>query len=155
MEIRLTPVAFVSNSRTTATDDNWGEIISEITLADGTPDEAFSNIGEFSQLEIIYWFDRADSSQMVFAGRPRGNPAYPEMGIFSQRKKDRPNRIGLCTVELLAHEGRTIRVKFLDAIEGSPVLDIKPVFREFRLPGEIRQPAWVSDLMKNYWAGKK
>ena len=73
------------------------------------------------------------------------------MGIFGQRKKDRPNRIGLCTVELLAHNGRTITVKGLDAINGTPIVDIKPVFREFQPNGAIRQPEWVGDLMKNYW----
>jgi len=47
--------------------------------------------------------------------------------------------------------GRTIKVWHLDAIDGTPVLDIKPVFREFQPKGEIRQPGWVADLMKNYW----
>ncbi len=73
------------------------------------------------------------------------------MGIFAQRKKDRPNSIGLCTVELLQHNGRTLKVKYLDAIDGTPILDIKPVFKEFQPKGEIKQPTWVSDLMKNYW----
>ena len=73
------------------------------------------------------------------------------VGIFGQRKKDRPNKIGLCTVALISHTGRTIRVKNLDAINGTPILDIKPVFREFQPKGEINQPTWVADLMKNYW----
>jgi tRNA (Thr-GGU) A37 N-methylase len=73
------------------------------------------------------------------------------VGIFGQRKKDRPNQIGLCTVQLLEHNGRTIKVKYLDAIDGTPILDIKPVFKEFQPKGEIRQPIWVADLMKNYW----
>jgi tRNA (Thr-GGU) A37 N-methylase len=72
-------------------------------------------------------------------------------GIFGQRKKDRPNTIGLSTVELLEHNGRTLKVKFLDAIDGTPVLDIKPVFKEFQPKTEIKQPDWVADLMKNYW----
>ncbi|MGE0568878.1 MAG: TrmO family methyltransferase [Bacteroidia bacterium] len=59
--------------------------------------------------------------------------------------------MGLCTVELLEHNGRTIKVKYLDAIDGTPVLDIKPVFKEFQAKGLIRQPNWVTDLMKNYW----
>jgi tRNA (adenine37-N6)-methyltransferase len=88
---------------------------------------------------------------MVYSGRPRGNPAYPVMGIFCQRKKDRPNKLGLCTVALLEHKGRTIIVQGLDAIDGTPILDIKPVFKEFQTKGNIRQPEWVADLMKNYW----
>jgi tRNA (Thr-GGU) A37 N-methylase len=57
----------------------------------------------------------------------------------------------LCTVALVEHRGRSIFVKYLDAISGTPVLDIKPVIKEFGIKGELRQPEWVSDLMKQYW----
>ena len=151
MEIKLQPIATVRNSRASVTDDYWGDIISEIELETSVPTEAFDGISNFSHLEIIYLFDKAENSDIVFSGHPRGNKKYPSVGIFSQRKKDRPNHIGLCTVELLEHKGRIIKVKHFDAINGTPVLDIKPVFKEFQLQGEIKQPGWVSDLMKNYW----
>ena len=151
MEFNLQPIATVKNSRTSPSDDFWEEVISEIELADHIPTEAFDGISEFSHLEIIYYFDKVEPKDIVFSGRPRGNPDYPLVGIFGQRKKDRPNAIGLCTVELLENNGRTIKVKYLDAIDGTPVLDIKPVFKEFQVKGEIRQPDWVVDLMKNYW----
>jgi tRNA (adenine37-N6)-methyltransferase len=73
------------------------------------------------------------------------------MGIFAQRNKDRPNQIGLSTVELIWHRGRSIGVRMLDAIDGTPVLEIKPEYREFRPSVEIRQPALVADLMRNYF----
>lgn len=151
MDILLKPIATTSNSRKEATDDYWGSVITEITLADYMPEEAFANIEDFSHLEIIFYFDKVEDNKIVFSGRPRGNPDFPVMGIFCQRKKDRPNKIGLCTVELLEHKGRTIIVKGLDAIDGTPILDIKPVFKEFQPRTPIHQPAWVSDLMKNYW----
>ncbi len=151
MSILLEPVAIVKNSRTAATDDFWGNIVSEIILVDHIPTEAFENIELFSHLEVIYYFDRADKNKIVYAGRPRGNPGYPVMGIFSQRKKDRPNQLGLCTVELLEHSGRSIKVRYLDAINDTPVLDIKPVFKEFELRTEIKQASWVNDMMENYW----
>ena len=151
MDILLHPIATVYNSRTEKTDDFWGSVVSEIVLTEGIPENAFSNIEMFSHLEVIYYFNQVTDDQVVFSGHPRGNPLYPEMGIFCQRKKDRPNKIGLCTVELLKHEGRKIIVRNLDAIAGTPVLDIKPVFKEFQPQGEIRQAAWVADLMKNYW----
>lgn len=151
MEIKLTPIATVKNSRATPIDDNWEEIVAEIELADHIPTEALENISDFSHLEIIYYFDKVKPEDIVYSGRPRGNPNYPLVGIFGQRKKDRPNQIGLCTVQLLEHNGRTITVKYLDAIDGTPVLDIKPVFKEFQPQGQIRQPNWVDDLMKNYW----
>jgi tRNA-Thr(GGU) m(6)t(6)A37 methyltransferase TsaA len=151
MEIKLAPIAIVKNSRTTPIDENWEEIIAEIELTDHIPTEAFESISDFSHLEIIYYFDKVKSEDIVFSGRPRGNPNYPLVGIFGQRKKDRPNQIGLCTVELLEHNGRIIKVKYLDAIDGTPILDIKPVFNEFQAKGIIKQPVWVADLMKNYW----
>ena len=151
MEIHLTPIGRVRNSRTTPTDDFWETIIADIELADHVPTEALDHISAFSHLEIIYFFDKVKSEDIIYSGRPRGNPLYSKVGIFGQRKKDRPNTVGLCTVELLEHNGRIIKVKYLDAIDGTPVLDIKPVFREFLPKGDLRQPLWVADLMKNYW----
>lgn len=151
MQINLEPVAIVKNTRSTPSDDFWGTVIAEIELADHIPTEAFEHIADFSHLEIIYYFDQVKPGDIVFSGRPRGNPDYPVTGIFAQRKKDRPNTIGLCTVELLEHNGRTIKVKYLDAIDGTPVLDIKPVFTEFQPKAPVKQPAWVADLMKDYW----
>ncbi|MBS1660297.1 MAG: tRNA (N6-threonylcarbamoyladenosine(37)-N6)-methyltransferase TrmO [Bacteroidetes bacterium] len=151
MNIVLKPVAWVRNSRKEKRDDYWGSVVSEIELAEGLPDSAFSGIEAFSHLEVIYHFDRLDPAELVLSGHPRGNPAYPEVGIFAQRKKDRPNGIGLCTVELVERKGRTLVVRLLDAIDGTPVLDIKPVFKEFQAKGEIRQPEWVGDLMGKYW----
>jgi tRNA-Thr(GGU) m(6)t(6)A37 methyltransferase TsaA len=151
MEIKLKPIAWVKNSRGKAIDDHWGNIISELILDDDIPESAFNRIDDFSHLEIIYFFDKTNQDNILYSRRPRGNPDFPDIGIFSQRNKDRPNHIGLCTVELLWLRGRSIGVKFLDAIDGTPVLDIKPVFEEFRQPAQIRQPAWVSQLMKSYW----
>ncbi len=151
MEIKLRPIAFVKNARTEPIDDKWEAVVAEIELASHIPDEALSGITEFSHLEIIYYFDKVKNEDIVYSGHPRGNPDYPLVGIFGQRKKDRPNKIGLATVKLLEHKGRTLKVKFLDAIDGTPVLDIKPVFKEFQAKENITQPAWVADLMKNYW----
>src|SRR6185312_7604784 len=111
MDIIVTPIAYVRNSRTEPIDDNWEAITAEIVLADHIPTEALESISDFSHLEIIYHFDQVGGDDIVFAGRPRGNPKYPYTGIFGQRKKDRPNTIGLCTVELLEHNDRTLKVK--------------------------------------------
>jgi tRNA-Thr(GGU) m(6)t(6)A37 methyltransferase TsaA len=149
--ITLTPIAFVKSPRQTPDDDNWGNIISEIELVPGIPEEAFFNIEDFSHLEVLFYFNVSDEVKYTYARHPRGNEAYPLTGIFAQRNKDRPNHIGLTTVQLITHNGRTITVKGLDAIDGTPILDIKPVFKEYAPKGEISQPEWVADLMKNYW----
>jgi tRNA-Thr(GGU) m(6)t(6)A37 methyltransferase TsaA len=151
MTLTLTPIATIHNSRTSIKDDHWGEVISEIVLAEDIPTSAFSNIDLFSHLEIIYYFHQLGNNKVVFSRHPRDNAEWPDMGLFAQRTKDRPNRIGLCTVELLEHSGRSLFVRKLDAIDGTPVLDIKPVFREFSPMGPIVQPEWVAELMKAYW----
>ena len=151
MQITIHPIATVTNKRPTPTDDFWGDTISEIILLPRIPEDAFNGIEAFSHLEIIYYFDKVDPTKIVYSGHPRGNSTWPEMGIFAQRKKDRPNQLGLCTVELIAHTDRSIKVKYLDAIDGTPVLDIKPVFKEFEVKGDIKQPQWSVELMKDYW----
>lgn len=152
MDIILQPVAFVKNTRTDLSDDFWGSIISEIELADTIPADAFNGIDEFSHLEVIFHFNQSDKAKIVFSGHPRGNKNWPHIGIFSQRKKDRPNALGLTIVELVKREGNKIWVKYLDAIDGTPILDIKPVMKEFLPQNEIKQPAWSVELMKEYWA---
>jgi tRNA (Thr-GGU) A37 N-methylase len=84
---------------------------------------------------------------------PPGNPNWPRVGIFAQRKKDRPNKIGVSICELLEVKGLTLKVRALDAIDGTPVLDIKPYVKEF-IPdsNQVRQPRWVTELMTDYYA---
>ncbi len=146
------PVARVKSPRNTLADDHWGEVESDIVLADELSEACFDGLEAFSHLEIIYLFDRVDESQLVLgAEHPRENPDWPKVGIFAQRKKNRPNRLGLTSVELIKREGRVLTVRGLDAIEGSPVLDIKPVMTEFLPKGEIQQPSWSHELMQHYW----
>jgi len=155
MEITLQPIAWVKNSRQHITDDYWGDVVSEIILDERIPANAFDGINGFSHLEIIYYFDRAKEDPIKYLRRPRGNPDFPEVGIFAQRNKDRPNHLGICTVELIWQREGSIGVKFLDAVDGTPILDIKPVYREFSPPTKTKQPDWVSKLMEVYWDKKK
>lgn len=144
--IKLLPIAIVKNSRKEPIDDNWETIIAEIELEEHIPTKAFDCLSEFTLLEIIRYFDKVNDEDIIFSGRPRGNPKNPDVGIFGQRKKDRPNKLGIATVELLEYKGKTIKVKFLDAIDGTLVLDINPVFNEFEPKKEIKQPIWFQIL---------
>ena len=152
MEFQIRPVAFVKNSRKEIADDFWGGVVSEIELADWVPEDAFEAIESYSHLEIIFYFHKIRDEQIVFGTQhPRNNVNFPKVGIFSRRSKAHPTRLGLTSVKLLKHEGRTITVQGLDAIDGTPVIDIKPVHKEYFPREEVRQPAWVSDLLKDYW----
>lgn len=150
--INLIPIGHVKTTRSGMQDDYWGNITSEIIISDRFPEECLNGIEAFSHLEIIFYFDKANEAEIVEgASHPRGNKDWPSVGIFAQRKKDRPNHLGLTIVKLISHKGRTLIVKGLDADNDTPILDIKPVAKEF-LPGEeIAQPAWMSELMKDYW----
>jgi tRNA (Thr-GGU) A37 N-methylase len=104
-------------------------------------------------VEVVFVFDRVDPAGVVRGTRrPRGNPDWPEVGILAQRAKDRPNRIGTTVCELMAvRPGGVVEVRGLDAIDGTPVLDIKPYLAEFGPRGDVLQPAWSSELMAGYW----
>jgi len=150
--INLSPIATVKNNRQTITDDDWGRVLSVIELLDPLGEEALEGIEDFSHLEIIFFFDRVEENKIeTGARRPRNNPNWPEVGILAQRGKNRPNRLGATIVRLVRHEGRTLLVEGLDAVDGTPVLDIKPVMQEFLPRGEVRQPGWAAELMKHYW----
>ncbi len=158
MKIELTPIAYVKNTRPEITDDFWGGVISEIILTDDFDESALKGIEEFSHLEIIYYFDKIEAGKIQTGARhPRNNPDWPETGIFAQRGKSRPNQLGLSLVRLVEKKGKSLLIKWLDAIDGTPVLDIKPVIKEFLPePGEgIKQPVWASELMKDYWKNSK
>ena len=146
------PVGFVRGGRRVVVDDYWGDSRATIELADHLPAESLDGLEAFSHAEIIFVFDRVEEANIVTGARhPRGNTAWPSVGIFAQRGKARPNRLGATIVRIEGREGRMLRVRGLDAVDGTPVVDIKPVFAEF-LPREpVRQPAWSHELMRDYW----
>jgi len=150
--IELSPIAIVKNAHQELRDDHWGDITSTIELLAPLTASAFECIETFSHIEVIFYFNQVDEEKIETGSRhPRNNPDWPDVGILAQRNKNRPNRIGATICRLLKHEGNSINVQGLDAIDGTPVLDIKPVMREFLPSDEIRQPEWVSQLMQNYW----
>jgi tRNA-Thr(GGU) m(6)t(6)A37 methyltransferase TsaA len=116
------------------------------------PANALAGLDDFSHVEVVYLFDRVEEASITFGARhPRGNTDWPKLGVFAQRAKGRPNRIGVTTCEIVAVDGRRVHVRGLDAIDGTPVLDLKPFMVEFAPRTAVRQPAWSHELMRNYW----
>ena len=150
--INLSAIAFVKNIRAEIEDDHWGDVVSIIELDSAFSEEALFQIESFSHAEIVFYFHLVNDDKIETGARyPRNNQSWPKVGIFAQRGKNRPNRLGVTTVKILKREGRQLFVQGLDAIDGTPVLDIKPVIKEFLPREEIRQPVWATELMKNYW----
>lgn len=152
MEFVVKPIGYVRNTRTEIEDDQWGSIVSEIELIDDLNASSLEGIDEFSHLEIIFYFDKVADDKIQYEARhPRNNKEFPKVGIFAQRGKNRPNKLGLTTVELLEHHHNKLIVKHLDAIDGTPIIDIKPVMKEFLPDREVKQPEWSRKLMEDYW----
>jgi len=150
--ITLSPIGVVKNSRQKIEDDHWGGVVSMIELNSSFAEESLFQIDEFSHAEIIYFFHLVEDGKIETGARhPRNNKDWPKVGIFAQRGKNRPNRLGATIVKVIRLEGVRLFVQGLDAIDGTPVLDIKPVMKEFLPYEETRQPDWATDLMKNYW----
>ena len=152
--ITLTPIGYVSNAVSEKKDDFWGSTVSTITLKEEFRG-GLTGLQDFSHAVILCYLDRAQYiPEKHLIRRPRNRADMPLLGIFSQRTKDHPNRIGLTTVEILSVSDTAIMVKGLDAIDGTPVLDIKPYFPAFD-QRHARVPEWVDILMKNYFQGEQ
>ncbi len=153
MEFRVQAVGKVSSSRSEVRDDGWD---SETAVIDLDPEvftgEALWGVDGFSHAEIVFLFDRVPEDKVEYgARRPRGNSAWPLVGIFGQRGKNRPNRIGTTIVRIVSVDGLSLKVSGLDAVDGTPVLDIKPFMAEFGPRGTVVQPQWAAELMQGYW----
>jgi tRNA (Thr-GGU) A37 N-methylase len=134
-------------------DDVWGGVTSRIELDSSrfTPDSLLG-LAEFSHIEVVFLFHLVAQSELTSGARhPRNRLDWPRIGIFAQRGKNRPNRIGVTICGLISVRGLSVEVAGLDAIDGTPVLDIKPYMREFAARGDVRQPDWASELMRGYW----
>ena len=152
----IEPIGYVRNSRKNPEDDYWGDVISEIEISDKISGESIKGIEEFSHLEILFYFHLADPAKIsISATTPRNDKRFPKVGIFAQRKKSRPNMLGSTIVKLISAAGNNLRVIGLDAVDGTPVIDIKPVMTEFLPADEVIQPAWATELMKDYFASRK
>jgi tRNA (adenine37-N6)-methyltransferase len=148
----LEPVGFVRGGRTGLEDDHWGAATARIELVPQLSADALRGLADFSHCEVIFLFDQVQPGRIETGARhPRNNPDWPRVGIFAQRGKNRPNRLGITVCRILAVEGTVLEVAELDAVAGTPVLDIKPVMREFLPRQAVRQPEWASQLMSRYW----
>lgn len=149
-DIMMNPIGYVKNAVHAKKDTGWGNDISTIQL-----DEQYRNglngLSAFSHAIIVTYLDQANYQQEKhLLRRPQGREDMPVVGIFSQRTKDRPNRIGITAVEILSVCETALQVKGLDAIDGTPILDIKPYFPVFdRRDATI--PEWVDILMQEYF----
>ena len=146
-KVELQPVGWVRNQVEEKPDDGvWEELVSEMEI-DEELAPALEGIEEFSHIIVLFWIDRRDPSDRPLQVHPQGRQDLPLKGVFATRSPARPNRIGLTVVKLLERNGRVLRVLGLDALNGTPVLDIKP----YLVRGDSVPDASIPDWLKTFW----
>lgn len=150
MQINMEPIGVVCNDVQGKKDTSWGEDISTIRLNEEYIG-GLQGLHDFSHVTIIYYLDQAVYNREKHLKRhPQNREDMPLVGIFSQRGKDRPNRIGMTSVQIVEVSEDTLTVKGLDAIDGTPVLDIKPYYPVYDRK-DATVPEWVDRLMEHYF----
>ncbi len=144
MEIVLKPIGFVKNNIEKSRFGGFKDEISEIVI-DEKYKEGLDDIDDYSHLIIVYWLDKVKTCELHHL--PQGKVGeVPEVGIFACRCTNRPNPIGITTVELLERKDNTIKVKGLDILNGTPIIDIKPYWPQYEKIENPKIPNWVNKL---------
>lgn len=151
--IAMKAIGIVHSTRTELIDDHWDTVISHIDLdAAQFEAEALAGLDAFSHVQITFYMDQVDPKKIERGARhPRNDKRLPKVGIWAQRGKNRPNQIGQTISRVSRVDGLRLYVEGLDAVDGTPVLDIKPWMEEFGPRGAIRQTEWSREIMKDYW----
>ena len=143
MTIKAIGVVRNEVKETPAERDWWTELVSEIVI-DSSLTEALDNLDEFSHIIVLYWMHRVASARVPLKVCPMGRKRLPPVGVFAARAPNRPNRIGKATVRLLQRQGNILKVQGLDALDGSPVIDIKPYIPGYDSVDNAEVPQWIT-----------
>jgi tRNA-Thr(GGU) m(6)t(6)A37 methyltransferase TsaA len=149
--INLKPIGYVVSPVEETVDEKWGGVVSKVLLL---PEYAagLDGLDGFSHAMVVTYLNKAKyEPARHLKRRPRGLESMPLVGIFSQRAKDRPNPIGITAVRIIRAGTDHLEVQGLDAINGTPVLDIKPYYPWFDRIENPRTPEWVAELMEGYF----
>ena len=148
----ITPIGTVRNERTDIQQsDHWGAVRSTITVDERFGDACLQGLELFSHVEVLFVFDQFPEGGDYREPRPyRGRTDLPPVGIFATRGPRRPNRVGVTCCAIESVDGRELTVTGLDAVTGTPIIDLKPMIVDF-VRADATQPAWVSDLMSEYF----
>jgi tRNA-Thr(GGU) m(6)t(6)A37 methyltransferase TsaA len=144
--IVLHPIGYVKNDITqTPSQRNWQlELISDLVI-DHKWIEGLEGLEEYSHIIILFWFHKVKDNEVILKIHPMHRMDLPVTGFFATRTYNRPNRIGETVVKLIERRGNIVRVKGLDALDGTPVLDIKPYLRNGDFIPDARGPIWTHE----------
>ncbi|TAK30019.1 MAG: tRNA (N6-threonylcarbamoyladenosine(37)-N6)-methyltransferase TrmO [Chloroflexota bacterium] len=139
--ICMSPIGTVKNDVNEPRHEGWSEVVSQIVLRSEL-EEMLDGVDQFSHLDILFWLDRLPKHHFTKL-HPRDRQDLPLVGVLATRTQYRPNPIAVTTVRLLARQGTTLTVKGLDALNGTPVLDIKPYVPLYEPSEGVVVAEWV------------
>ena len=149
--IQMTPIGIVKNTVKDTVDENWGKVLSEIHL-DDTYTPGLQGIEDWSHVVVIFHFHLTEfDPENHLVRHPRNRKDMPEIGIFAQRARHHPNLIGTSAVKIVSVRDNVVTVKGLDAIDGTPVLDLKPYAPIYDGARDPSVPGWFIRLMQGYF----
>jgi len=140
----LKAIGIVRNGIKQPQKHGWEKIISDIVI-NSSLTEALDNLDEFSHIIVLYWMHQLTKGQPPTKVHPMGKQDSPEVGLFASRSPNRPNPVGKTTVRLLERRGNILKVEGLDAIDGTPVIDIKPYIPRYDSATDAKVPPWVTN----------
>lgn len=145
-QITLKPIGRVRNSIRHFKREGWESVVSEIVL-DPQYSEALDGIEDYSHILVLFWISRLQAAQRKIKKiHPKSRPDLPLVGIFATRTQYRPNPIGLTLVKLISRKKNVLKVKGLDALQGTPIIDIKPISPKREFLRKYRIPKWYDKL---------
>ena len=142
-DMTLKAIGFVRNEIKRKGRQDCKEVISDVVI-DSSLAEALDNLEEFSHIIVIYWMHKSTTDSLPPKVHPMGQGELPLVGLFATRSPNRPNPIGKATVRLLNRKGNILRVEGLDAIDGTPVIDIKPYIPGYDSVTDAKVPQWIT-----------
>lgn len=143
--VMLRPIGVVRNNVKQPRMDGWADVRSDVLIREDLVD-ALDGIEGYSHVIVIFAFDNVPEGEQRSRVRPRGDPRIPEQGVLATRSQVRPSPVGVSVVKLLRRRHNVLRVEALDAIDGTPVLDIKPYFPNYDAVPDARIPEWAREL---------
>ena len=149
--ITVYPIGVVSGGGGQIFGDHRGTVVSRLVPGPaGVDPDAALGLGGFSRIEVVFHFRKRARARRG-AARPRGNPAWPRAGVLAGHSPVRPSHLGVSRCARLDVTGLELAVRGLDAVDGAPILGIRPCTAGFRPHGPIREPAWMRELMADYY----
>jgi tRNA-Thr(GGU) m(6)t(6)A37 methyltransferase TsaA len=144
--VTFQPIGVVKNGiHETPKQANWQlDTVSELVI-DPEWEAGLEGLEDFSHIIVLFWFDRINEEEVLLKVHPMHREDLQVTGLFATRTPNRPNPIGETVVPMIERKGNVLKVKGLDALDGTPILDIKPYLRSGDLVPDASEPSWTRE----------